>query len=131
MQDERFVRCPCCETWFSQDEVLTSPEIQPIGMMLEDTDPRWNFFVFNHAVAGCGSTFAMSVDLFRACITDPVPEVICTGTTDCERHCTMLGDLEICRVNCHWAPYRRLLQQMLATRRANAPSPATIPPSEA
>lgn len=122
MTDTAFCQCPCCQTWFSRQQILESPEVQPIGMMLEEHDPHWNFFVFNHVAPQCGSTFAVSVEKFADLLDGPPPAAILTGHADCAGHCTSLEDLAACTATCHWAPYRRLLRSMLAVRGQTEPA---------
>lgn len=106
--------CPYCNVGFTLDDLMTRPDIVPIGMMLQDDEAAWNFYYFNHTAEDCGTTFTVCVDAFAGLLTERVPEAIRAHSCVCEGHCTSLVDLAECQADCHWAPYRRLLPALLA-----------------
>ncbi len=106
--------CPYCKAPFSLEDLLTSPDIVPIGMVLEDDNAEWNSYYFNHMAQGCGTTFTVGVEVFAPVLAERVPDAIRTGSCECEGRCTSLSDLGECRAECHWAPYRRFLATLLA-----------------
>ena len=108
--------CPCCGAGFTLEDLLTSPDVEPIGMILEDNEASWNSYYFNHVTANCGSTFTTHVETFAALLTEPVPSAIRTRSCDCEGRCTSLTDLAACGAECHWAPYRRFLSVLLSRK---------------
>lgn len=110
------VTCPCCGAGFTLVDLVSSPDIVPIGMMLEDDNADWNYYYFNHVVAGCGSTFTTHVESFAPLLAEAVPSAIRTRSCDCEGRCTSLNDLAACKAECHWAPYRRFLSVLLARK---------------
>lgn len=110
------VTCPCCGAGFTLEDLVSSPDIAPIGMMLEDNEADWNYYYFNHVAEGCGSTFTTHVETFAPLLPEPVPAAIRTLSCDCEGRCTSLNDLAACGAECHWAPYRRFLSVLLARR---------------
>ncbi|MBE0564479.1 MAG: hypothetical protein IH621_00855 [Krumholzibacteria bacterium] len=103
------ITCPFCKAPFTLEDLVASPDIAPIGMMLNDDDAAWNFYYFNHMASGCGTTFTVSVEVFAPLLNEAVPEAIRTHSCDCEGRCTSLADLAECGAECHWAPYRRFL----------------------
>ena len=111
---------------FSLRALLESPEVAPIGMQIEDTDHAWNYYYFNHECPSCGSTFTIPVLDFLPFISEPVPDLVLTGTETCQRHCMKIGDLMECHNACRYAPFRRFL---LNLRRERAMPVA--PPSDA
>lgn len=111
--------CPNCKVGFTLEDILTSPDVVPIGMLLNDDDAAWNSYYFNHVADGCGTTFTVGVETFASLLPEPAPDAIRAGSPDCEGHCTSLTDLAECRAECHWAPYRRFLQ-VLRSRGASA-----------
>lgn len=106
--------CPNCKVGFTLEDILTSPDIVPIGMLLHDDDASWNDYYFNHVAADCGTTFTVNVESFASLLTEPVPASIRAGGCECEGRCTSLTDLEECRAECHWAPYRRFLRVLVS-----------------
>ncbi|HPF69208.1 MAG TPA: hypothetical protein PLQ13_00940 [Candidatus Krumholzibacteria bacterium] len=113
---EPVTSCPYCHERFTLEDLVCHPGIVPIGMMLNDSDARWNFYYFNHVVPGCETTFTVEVEAFASLLGEPVPAAIRTFSCDCEGRCTSLADLAACKADCHWAPYRRFLDVLLARR---------------
>ncbi len=108
------VTCPFCKAAFTIEDLLTRPDIKPIGMLLGDNEAAWNSYYFNHITPDCGTTFTVRVDAFAPLLTESIPMEIRTGACDCEGRCTSLTDLAECRAECHWAPYRRFLPTLVA-----------------
>lgn len=108
--------CPMCGREFSADDILHDSDITPLGMRIEKDDSRLNYFYFTHDVAECGTTFVIPVEAFESCLPAPPPAQILTGTDDCRGLCLDLAEHGFCDQDCRWAPYRRLLQQMLTER---------------
>lgn len=108
--------CPCCKASITLEDLLTSPDIVPIGMLLQDDQASWNSYYFNHTAEDCGSTFTINVETFASLLNEPIPASIRTGSCDCEGRCTSLKDLAHCGAECHWAPYRRFLQVLVSRK---------------
>lgn len=106
--------CPNCKVGFTLEDILTSPDIVPIGMLLHDDDASWNDYYFNHVAANCGTTFTVNVEVFAPLLSEPVPAAIRSGCCECEGRCTSLTDLDECHAECHWAPYRRFLRVLVS-----------------
>ncbi len=109
MSDEKLKRCPACGEWFTLQDILESPELEPVGMSFEDGNPRANLFYFQHNNSRCGSSFVIPVTELRVLIEEPVPENTLAGTDSCAAHCTRVDDWAACDHECSLAPYRRLL----------------------
>jgi hypothetical protein len=58
------------------------------------------------------------VEHFRQFITESIPEAVLTLEPGCEGHCVNIQDLSDCRRECHFAPFRRFLLEMLAAKKA-------------
>jgi hypothetical protein len=112
VDSSRHASCPNCAQKFELARIAEHPEVEPIGMQIEDTDHNFNFYYFNHVCAGCGSTFLVPVQSFLPFIQEPVPDLILTGSEECERHCLDVKDLQICSQPCTYAPFRRHLLAM-------------------
>ncbi|MFN8177610.1 MAG: hypothetical protein U0167_06775 [bacterium] len=110
--------CPGCGSVFTLQQILSSPDIEPIGMQFIDPDNANNMYYFNHQCPSCGSTFVVPVNVFLPFIAEPVPDRALTGTEVCERHCLRIDDLNQCHAPCHYAPFRRFLLRMRERRPA-------------
>ena len=104
MQDSaNFKNCSCGSGWATREDFIRDPGIEPIGIMLAESESPALFF-FNHA--GCESTLAINVREFADLIEEPIPESVLAGSEDCPRHCITIEDLETCDLECHNAPFR-------------------------
>lgn len=117
MDIPKFKQCPCCKTWFTAREILECDQIRPEGMLIDDEDLEINLYYFTHMVVNCRSTFTMLVTDFEPFLDESVPDNILAGSRVCEGHCTNFEDLKVCKQNCRWATYRRLMHKMLETRK--------------
>lgn len=108
--------CPFCGETFTVEDLITSSDIQPIGMVLNDDEATWNSYYFNHVTPQCGTTFTVRVGTFAPLLSEQVPAEIRTGECNCEGRCTSLTDLAECQVECHWAAYRRFLPNLVARK---------------
>lgn len=61
--------CPFCHVAFTLEDLMSGPDIVPIGMMLNDDEAAWNFYYFNHMAENCGTTFTVrrTADSCRPC----------------------------------------------------------------
>jgi len=106
-----------CGHWFSINDIMEDPQVRPLGMKVNDEDFSINLFFFNHECENCGSTFTIPARDLMPLIDGDVPESVLTGSTKCEGHCLKLTDLDVCDQECAYAPFRKLLRDMLANRR--------------
>lgn len=108
-------QCPMCARPLTLGDVLSHPEVKPIGMAFLGGE---NLYYFNHVCAGCGSTFTVPVELFLPLLPERVPPESLESTSSCERHCRRVKDLERCSQPCRYAPFRRFLIDRLVPRTA-------------
>ena len=118
MNDTRFKKCNACRQWFSLDDILHNPEIEPLGMLASSCDPYEAYFLFLHNIPTCQSSFMIRVEDFKGLLRQKTPSISFFRTTSCEGHCANLLDLTDCRQDCRNAPYRRLLFEMQSKKKA-------------
>jgi hypothetical protein len=116
MNKLNFKQCPGCRVWFSADEIIESPNIEPVGMVLEGDETPMNLYYFNHLCPTCQTTFTIPVDDFKPFIKSDQDCVVVAGSQKCEKHCFELEDCSPCRQKCFYAPYRKFLKEMMKTR---------------
>ena len=116
--------CPFCQVEFSVSDLVVNQDVEPIGMMLQP-DSVDSMYFFNHTCAGCGTTFAVPIEVFAGMIDEPIPDQVLAWTPDCGGHCTRLKDLSECDNECANAPFRRFLVRVLVgARRVGQPAQA-------
>ncbi|HWO57863.1 MAG TPA: hypothetical protein VNN55_09875 [bacterium] len=108
--------CPGCGAAFTVEDLIESPEVEPVGIQFVDTKLLHNVYYFNHRVAQCGTTFVVAVELFTPFLQEePAPESL-AGTDLCENHCRNLDDQSECQQGCRYASHRRFLHVMKQKR---------------
>ncbi|MFH1687750.1 MAG: hypothetical protein ABIE70_09545 [bacterium] len=113
MDSNAKIKCPSCDQKFKPWEMIGNPSLEPLGMRIDEEDPKFNFYLFRHNRPECGTSLAVMVELFRDWLDEPVPVDIITGSEPCELRCIDLDNHGECSQNCTWAPYRRLLTKLL------------------
>ena len=108
MTDQPVKQCPKCGEWFTFQDIVESPAIQPRGMVLDEEAP-YNLFYFDHCREGCGTTFTMQIEDFSELIDEPVPREALAWSEDCARQCMTIDDVSLCEQPCRYAPFRRFL----------------------
>ena len=111
-------QCPTCGKVFTLEDLLSDPDLVPIGMTSDEEDNPESLYYFTHEVPGCGTTFTIPANVFRPAITESVPGENLRGHVDCPGYCTRVSEFRACKNNCHWSPYRRLLLDMVERRKA-------------
>ncbi len=106
---------------YTAEDILYSPHIRPVGM-LYDVDDLHAMYMFQHETPDCQTSFCLDVEELREFVREPIPQEKRTLEKDCESHCVSLNDLSECKQECYFAPYRRLLLQMLAFRKNSQPA---------
>ena len=101
-------------------DILEGDEVTIIGMSLDDEDSQFNSYFFNHDSPNCNTTFTMNVLEFSPYIDEPIAEEILAGQAGCEQHCTNRSDTQPCGQNCRWAPFRRLMSQLMIRKMKRA-----------
>ena len=117
MGQQHFKRCPGCGIWFTEDDIMTSPSVKPIGMAFMGVSINQIFYFFQHTDLTCGSSFLIEISKFTHLIEESIPEKSLYATKLCEGHCVDLHDLSECQTNCHNAPYRRYLLKMVKAKK--------------
>lgn len=118
MDSEQIKQCPMCGTTFTPQDFLSNEHLVPIGITFENEDTGSNALFFKHDTAECGTSLAIRVDMLAPLIDEPIPSETLAGKEACERHCLTMADYAECGQACHYAPYRRLLVQLMETRAA-------------
>ncbi len=113
MSNNKLKQCPKCAVWFTAKDFRENPEIKPLGMTFEEGDINHNLFYFNHACEDCGTTFTLKVNMLAELIESPKSQEILAGSDKCESHCLDINDTNECGQECKYAPFRKLLNQMM------------------
>ena len=122
MNHEKTKWCNGCDRWLSAREIYDSPHIVPIGMAFVGSRDDEAYYYFLHDIEECGTTFLISTKEFESFLAEDVPADNLHGTECCENYCSSVDTLAICHEECQFAPYRRLLFDMMAAKqRATAP----------
>lgn len=116
MSEQAAKICPGCGAAFTLEQLVESPDVEPVGIQFVDAKLKRNVYYFNHLVEHCGSTFVVAVELFTPFLQEKVPPESLAGTDLCENHCRNLGDQSECEQGCRYAPFRRFLQVMKQKR---------------
>ena len=106
-------KCPCCGQEFSFHDILTQPFIEPKGITFMDNNPEMNMFLFNHVCDNCNTTFAIPAKEFSVFLKKDPPIQILTNLSKCEKHCLNIEDRNNCSQDCHWAPFRQFVIQLI------------------
>lgn len=115
--------CPCCSANFTAIELAQDPAIQVIGMSFIEDSIEEAYYFFQHETTECGSSFMVSVDAFESLIPEPIPCAKLALRACCEEHCVSVKDLAECKNECHFAPYRRFMLQMMKQKGASPTKP--------
>jgi hypothetical protein len=119
MSDEVIKTCTCCQKKMTASEIVDDTAVRPIGMAFyEDKDANTHFYFFQHEIPECGTSFVVDVEHFKQFVSEPIPEAVLRGKPGCEGHCVNIQDLNDCRQECHFAPFRRFLLKMLVDKKA-------------
>jgi hypothetical protein len=126
MTDEIVKKCNCCQTCLTAKQLVDDLAVKPIGTaFLEDDGLGTHYYFFQHETPDCGTSFVVDVEHFKQFISEPIPEKVLRLGPGCEGHCVNIQDLSDCQQECHFAPFRRFLLKMLATKKAKI-QPVTI-----
>jgi len=115
MVAEKVVKtCTLCQALLTAREIVDNPAIRPIGTaFLEEENSDTHYYIFQHEIPGCGTSFAVDVEYFKQFIVEPIPEKKMTLGAGCEGHCASINDLNECTQECYFAPFRRFLLKMI------------------
>jgi hypothetical protein len=117
--DEIVKKCNCCQAHLTAKQLVDDIAVKPIGTAFyEDGDMGTHYYFFQHETPDCGTSFVVDVEHFKQFITEPIPDNVLRLGPSCEGHCVNIDDLSDCGQECHFAPFRRFLLKMLATKKA-------------
>ena len=116
MKGDTFKQCPVCGTWFTLDNIIHSPEIEPIGMTLDPANDDNCFLYFTHSAPECMTTFVIPVEDLRPALDEELTAPRVHPGEGCSGHCTTIADLSACRQNCELAVYRRFMLKLMSNR---------------
>ena len=109
-------QCTGCQIRLPLDEIISSPEIKPIGITFSKDRPDSAYFLFEHDSDRCGVTFTIDVNDFLPFITEEIPLEKLIRTRGCSHYCADLDDINDCHDKCYYAPFRRLLFRMMGAK---------------
>ncbi|HOX06202.1 MAG TPA: hypothetical protein PK280_07360 [Planctomycetota bacterium] len=116
-----FRKCPQCDCrWPGREAFLADPAVALSGCQVDTDNPRGSALVFDHKVAGCGTTIAIPVRHFADLYSGPVHKVNWAPSAKCPRKCFDPKNLDSCPAQCASAFVREILQSVLritATKR--------------
>ena len=118
--------CPCCGTRFTTDDLMANQSITPIGLQLDEENPAFSYYYFNHDVSSCGTSFTIQVEVLSHMVSSKESLPVLTGSDLCEQRCVDLNDWSVCVQTCAHAPYRALLRKMLSARGLLTDSARTV-----
>lgn len=114
-----FKVCPTCEyAWPDRDTFLADPCVITAGYQVNFVNLGAGFFLFNHDIPGCGTSFALEAGAFTDMHDGPIFERRRNGTDDCAGHCLHESDLDPCKEECECAYVRDVLQKVRAWPKA-------------
>lgn len=120
MQDTSLKQCGFCKLWLSAEDIVTDPDIVPLGMAFGEGETETAYYYFVHNVPDCGTTFLLPVTDLSEYVNEEIPKEKLMLSECCEEHCVSLDDLSECHQECFFAPYRRFLLRMLESKRQAA-----------
>lgn len=109
-------RCPGCGQDFTVDDIFSDKNIIPIGITFVGKNMESAYYFFQHEIPECGSSFIIKTGKLRHLIKEKIPEDKLKSTSQCNTYCNDISDLSNCKNNCHYAPYRRLLFDILENK---------------
>lgn len=103
-----FKKCMNCgKTWPDKDSFLDDPGILLIGYQVNFKYLKLGGLLFNHS---CGTTLALTADLFVDLYDGPVFSARATGSDACPGYCLNKTSLSPCPAQCECAFIREILQ---------------------
>jgi hypothetical protein len=114
MTEDKFKQCPHCQTWLSARDFINNPEVKLISMVLMDSDSEVAHYLYHHDVSGCGTSFLVKIRELKPFLKQSLSEKSPVITLDCLDTCSRFNDLKECDHNCAYAPFRKLVKDVLA-----------------
>ncbi len=117
MSFEKFKLCNACKTWLAVDDILYSPEIEPIGMTVLSEDSDTVFFYFIHNTATCGSSFLIDAEELAPFINELALSPNSTGAGPDRSSPLDPDDPDATREDSRYAHHQRFLHQLTQYRK--------------
>ena len=113
----RFKQCPGCGSWLSINDILSGPDVRPIGMHTESDNHKLHGMVFQHDSPYCQSSFQIDLESLAPLVSTSDRAEMCNIPTECDRRCLTAHRDDPCPLNCSAAPYHELMLKMLRSRK--------------
>jgi hydrogenase maturation protease len=119
--DGPFQTCGSCKlAWPTWESFLFDPAVRLLGFQSALAHPELNLLVFEHR---CGSSISILTRRLRHLLPDQregTPHVALYGSEECEGHCRLLDDLEVCEAPCANARDRNLILLVRHMKRSSS-----------
>jgi hypothetical protein len=100
--------CTCGKVWKTRDDLLRDAKVKLVGYQPDFVNRKYNHFLFQHGVRGCGQYFGIRASDFADLREKECSNELCTGKENCPGYCLNTLDLRICSVTCRNASDRVL-----------------------
>ena len=108
-----FKRCPCCGVeWLRRAAFLADPDVSLTGYQANFKELEVGLLLFDHRVAGCGTTMAVWASEFTDLYRGPMFEKRLRGTPSCPGYCLRHEALDPCPNACECAYIRSVLEKI-------------------
>ena len=113
---QNFRTCVCGETWKTRDEFLRDKNVRILGYQPDFINHKYNHFLFQHRVKGCGDLFGIRASDFSDLREKECPNELCFGHDDCPGYCIDAFDLRVCSITCRNASDRKVASKIRSRR---------------
>jgi hypothetical protein len=108
--------CECGRAWKTRDDFLRDRKVRIIGYQPDFVNRRYNHFLFQHAMKGCGRYLGVRASDFQDLREKECTGDLCFAKEECPGYCKNTLDLRVCSVNCRNAS-DRMVASRIRTRR--------------
>jgi hypothetical protein len=115
-KDANYRKCDCGKTWKTRDAFLRDKAVKIIGYQPDFINHKYNHFLFQHKIKGCGVFFAVRASDFSDLREKACPNELCFGHDECPQYCTDTFDLRVCSVTCRNASDRSIASKIRSRR---------------
>lgn len=110
----------CRREWADRAAFLADPGLVLSGCQMDTERPAGSALLFDHKVAGCGTTIAVPVGAFEDLCRGPAHKVNWAPSAKCLKMCFDPRNLEPCPAPCSCACVREILQAVRRTPKSAA-----------
>jgi hypothetical protein len=108
-----FVTCKQCgKEWAERDDFFADPAVVLSGCQVETERPVSSALLFDHQVAGCGTTIALGIRQLDDLYTGPRHKVDWAPSAKCHGMCFDPRNLDVCPAECRSAYVRQILREV-------------------